>query len=275
MQNLAKGMLIGGVFASQTLDKSGEIIDVEGLDISALNNGEAYLNSEHQNGSFSNYLGRIVNAKKIFKYEECENEHEKKCFKESGEVPIVYGVTELFDDEGHTEAACAASIIKHYAKRNLPIVPRFSIEGDTLDREGINIKRAVARRVALTMVPCNDTCVTDMFKSLTKSEQDVYQKLNGIADKNYLCKGTQGTVEILAKNYLKEKIDLLQKNCEILKNQCKELKKSTNSVIVNESVAIDVSENPIKEKVHNVDLNLRNKKAQLFAYQVLINTLGD
>ena len=81
MTNLNKGLRLGGVFASQTIDKSGEIIDIKGLDISALNSGESYLNSEHHNNNFSNYLGRIVHAKKIFKYEDCESEHEKNVLK--------------------------------------------------------------------------------------------------------------------------------------------------------------------------------------------------
>lgn len=206
MQNLSKGMLIGGVFASQTLDKSGEIIDINGLDITTLNSGEAVLNSEHQNGNFSNYLGRIVSARKIYKYEDCKSKHEKECFKQAGEVPMLYGTAELFDDEEHAEAKAAASVIKHFKKRDLPIAARFSIEGLNLDKEGLMIKNAIASKVALTITPCNSTCVSDVISQLSKSEKATYDKLV----KNDTVNVAAFPIEILEKNKLStvfEKLD--------------------------------------------------------------------
>lgn len=248
MTNLNKGLRLGGVFASQTIDKSGEIIDIKGLDISALNSGESYLNSEHHNNNFSNYLGRIVHAKKIFKYEDCESEHEKKCFKESGEVPLVYGIAELFNDEGHSEAISAASIVNHFKKRNLPIAARFSIEGDTLDRDNASIKRAVAKRVALTMSPCNDTCVSDIIPELTKSEQAVYEKMANEVSKNILCKGSYGTVDVFN----------VEKNTINIKN------------------SLDIFEQELNEKKQILSKS-KNKlnAAKLFSYNFLINDYGD
>lgn len=199
MQNLSKGMLIGGVFASQTIDKSGEIIDIDGMDISTLNSGESILNSEHQGGHFSNYLGRIVSAKKIYKYDDCKSKHEKICFKQAGEVPILYGMAELFDDEDHAEAKAAASVIKHFKNRDLPIAARFSIEGQTLDRNGMVINNAVASRVALTITPCNSTCVSDVLSQLNKSERATYEKL---VKNNTLTDNLNFPIEIFEKNKL-------------------------------------------------------------------------
>jgi len=268
MQKLNKGLLIGGVFASEAIDKSGEVIDIHGLDISNLNNGDAYLNAEHKSDNFSNYLGRIVTAKKIFTLEECISDHEKACFTQAGKVPIVYGTAELFDDEGHREAAAAASIIKHFKKRNLPIAARFSIEGNTLDRDNVNIKQAVARCVALTMMPCNDTCVSDIVKNLTKSEKEVYDKLSAEENKNYLCKGLSGSLEVLDKgnnepSALQTKIiDLEKKICDYKQNIKKNLdgiKKSEEKVVV-------------EAKINKEDVKRRLAKAELFSYHVLLNS---
>jgi len=255
MNNLSKGLLLGGVFASQALDKSGEVINIDGLDISSLVSGDAYLNSEHKNDNFSNYLGRIVNAKKIYNYKECENEHEKQCFKQAGEVPIVYGVAELFDDEGHKEAMSAASIIQHFAKRNLPIAARFSIEGENLSKEGHDIKRAVAKRVALTMMPCNDSCVSGIVESLNKSEKDVYDKLVEKENSDYLCKGVSGSLKVLQKKILNDQLSVLEKKVKELNQLFKK----------------DADE----KQYFNDNKELVAKKialSELFAYEVLVNS---
>lgn len=169
--------MIAGVFSAQAPDKTAEVIDVKGMDISSLNDGTAILNSEHEGGKFSSYLGRVVSAKKIFKVDDCKTAHEKKSFKECGENPIIYGVAELFDDEDHSEAKDAAAVIKHYKKRNLPIAARFSIEGSSLDKDGNLIKRSIARRVALTIAPCNAACESEVISELTKSESGVYYNI--------------------------------------------------------------------------------------------------
>ena len=63
------GMIIDGVFASEAIDSSGEILDIKGCDISDLENGYGVLNWEH-NGSenkkedANNIIGKIVFCKK-------------------------------------------------------------------------------------------------------------------------------------------------------------------------------------------------------------------
>lgn len=175
--NIKKGLMIAGVFSAQAPDKTAEVIDVKGMDISSLNDGTAILNAEHEGGKFSSYLGRVVSAKKIYKMDDCKTAHEKKSFKECGENPIIYGVAELFDDEDHSEAKDAAAVIKHYKKRNLPIAARFSIEGSSLDKDGNLIKRSIARRVALTIAPCNAACESEVISELSKSEKSVYNNI--------------------------------------------------------------------------------------------------
>ncbi len=184
MENIKKGLMIAGVFSAQAPDKTAEIIDVRGMDISSLNDGTAILNSEHEGGNFNNYLGRIVSAKKIYKYDDCKTAHEKKSFKDSGENPLIYGVAELFDDEDHSQAKDAAAVIKHYKRRNLPIAARFSIEGSSLDKDGNLIKRSIARRVALTIAPCNSACESEVISEFSKSEKNAYSAITKDFNKN-------------------------------------------------------------------------------------------
>ncbi len=173
---IKKGLLLGGVFSAEVPDKSGEVISIKGMDISSLNDGTSILNSEHGNG-FSDYLGRIISAKKIFKEEDCSSDHERKCFESVGKHPLIYGVAELFNDEDHSEAKHAAALIKHYKKRDLKISARFSIEGSSIEKDGSHIKRSIARRAALTISPANAACESDVLSELSKSEKDTYTKI--------------------------------------------------------------------------------------------------
>jgi hypothetical protein len=153
------GTIIDGAFATQAIDTSGEIIDIKGADISSLNE-DGVLNTEHNNpdkketATFSVIIGRIIFAKKVFSEQDCESERELRLWDDL-KIPFIYGAAELFDAENHTNAHDAASIIKHYHKRNLPVVIRYSIEGSTLERNGTILTRTIGRRVAATIKPCN------------------------------------------------------------------------------------------------------------------------
>ncbi len=207
MNDIKKGLLVAGVFSAESPDKAGEIIDIAGMDISSLNDGSAILNAEHDNGKFSSYLGRIVGAKKIFKQEDCKTEHERKCFESVGKIPLIYGRAELFDsEEGHTEAKHAAAVIKAFKKKNLPIVAKFSIEGASIEKEGNLIKRSVARRCALTVVPANAACESEVLSELTKSEQSTYSEIT----KNSKTKGITTDLLVIDQNDIMKSLDNLQ-----------------------------------------------------------------
>jgi len=173
------GLKIDGIAASQHLDSSGEVLDIKGHDISDLVEGKGVLNFEHENGKPDDIIGHIIYAKKIFSEKDCENERQKKYW-DSVKKPFVYIIAELFDDEEHPGAVAAAAMIRYYAKRKEKLLAGFSIEGSTLERKGNHLVRSVGRRVALTLRPCNKTCIADLLeddkykdivkKSLGKSE---------------------------------------------------------------------------------------------------------
>jgi hypothetical protein len=161
-KEIPQGLIIDGIAASEAIDSSGEILDISGADITDLEEGRGVLNFEHKSekddgASYNDVLGRIIFAKKIFKEADCSNEREKKYWREV-KLPLIYIQAELFDAEDHEGAKATAAMIRHYQRRGLPILVRYSIEGGTLKKEGNVIKRSIIKRVACTIKPCNKSC---------------------------------------------------------------------------------------------------------------------
>jgi len=163
MKKLSKGMVLDGAFASEAVDTSGEILDVAGCDISTLEDGLGVVNYEHQGSTPEDVLGKVLTAKKIFGPEDCTDDRQLAYWNKIG-LPFIYGKAELFDSEGHPGARAAAAIVRYYHSRGEPLLARWSIEGTTMEREGGNLKRSVAKNVALTLKPCNRSCSSGLVE---------------------------------------------------------------------------------------------------------------
>ena len=167
-------MIIDGVLGSQAIDSSGEVLSIEGADISDLEEGRGVLNYEHQSaedkdeqGKKKNQgqeiVGKIVTAKKIFSEADCDNSRQRTFWRKI-KTPFIYGVCRLYDGAGHEGAkALAAQIRDHHANKE-PILVRFSVEGSTLDKDENILRRSVIRRVALTLKPCNRTADSGLIE---------------------------------------------------------------------------------------------------------------
>jgi hypothetical protein len=160
------GLILDGVFASQAIDSSGEILDIEGCDISTLAK-DGLANYEHLDGGTKEaksygqeIVGRVIFAKKVFSISDCDTDREERYW-DKVKVPFIYGMIRLYDGAGHEGAkALAAQIRDHHANEEQLLV-RFSIEGSTLERDKDQPNRltlSVARKVAITTRPCNRTC---------------------------------------------------------------------------------------------------------------------
>lgn len=162
------GLILDGIGTSEAIDSSGELLELAGLDISDLTQGRGTVNVEHRGDdapgySFNDIIGRIIYAKKLFTRDECENERQRSYW-DMCKLPFLYLKTELFDDENHPGAVAAAAMIRHYSKRGIPLLTRFSIEGSTLEMKDKVIKAAISRRVALTVKPANKQCNTGILE---------------------------------------------------------------------------------------------------------------
>lgn len=157
---------------SELRDTQGEMLSVEGADISELQAGRGRLNDNHGKGFF-NAIGRVTSAKKIFKREDCDNvRHE--YYWDKIKAPYIYVAGELFDDEDHPNARATAAILRHVHKADIPLKVKASVEGGVLAR-GIKDPSLLARTkihsVAITMTPANNATLVEPI-SLDKSQID-------------------------------------------------------------------------------------------------------
>lgn len=164
MENTEKkppvGQIIDGVAASAAVDSAGERLDINGLDITDFKNGTAVLNYEHEgpeNGHGMEIVGKIIYARKIFQESDCETPRQLYYWNQV-KLPFVYIIGRLYDAAGHPGAQAIAAQIRDHAAQNEKVLCRFSIEGNTLEKEGNLIKYSVARRCAITTKPCNKQC---------------------------------------------------------------------------------------------------------------------
>jgi diguanylate cyclase (GGDEF)-like protein len=223
----AKGMVIDGVFSSEAIDSSGEIVKLKGLDVSSMEEGQATANYEHmkkEDGGFGREtVGRIIYVKKIYSLEDCEDDRQKFYFKKTGEQPYLYGQVRLLDAAGHTGAAALAAQIRDAVAHDEIILVRFSVEGTTLEKEGNVIKTSIGRKVALTIVPCNKTCFSGVVvdgaapEGYEKYPQDVL-KSELLQDPSNKCIGSNSGYECNPIVHDNGKIfDKLVENLQLLK----------------------------------------------------------
>ena len=102
-------MMIYGIGAAQVPDKSGETIDIAGLDVSGL----SYLNDEHGE-KMRDMIGAVRRHKKIFRPEDAVSEWQKQCWNEV-KAPFLYFEADIIDDPEHEDAKAAKSLLKYVA----------------------------------------------------------------------------------------------------------------------------------------------------------------
>jgi hypothetical protein len=157
---------------SELKDTQGETLSVEGADISDLENGKGRLNDNHGKGFF-NSLGRVTEAKKIFKSEDCENDRHKYYW-EKIKAPFIYAKGYLFSNEDHPNAKAAAAILRNIHREDAPLVMKASVEGGVVARgtaDPSRLARTKIHSVALTFTPANNATLVEPI-NLNKSNND-------------------------------------------------------------------------------------------------------
>lgn len=157
---------------SQLRDTQGEMLNVDGADITELENGKGRINDNHGKGFF-NCLGKVISAKRIFKSEDCDDDRQRYYW-EKVKSPYIYVKAQLFDDEDHPNAKAAAAILRNIHKTDCPLKIKASVEGGVVSR-GLSDPALLARTkihsVALTFVPANQATLVEPL-NLNKSESD-------------------------------------------------------------------------------------------------------
>lgn len=171
-----KPLEIDMIAGSQLRDTQGEMLSVEGADITDLLNGNGRLNDNHGKGFF-NSIGRVTGAKKILKAEDCENDRHR-YFWEKVKAPYIYVKGILYDDDEHPNAKAAAAILRNIHKSDTPLKLKASVEGGVVARGSVDerlLARTKIHSVALTFTPANNATLVEpisLEKSDYSSEQD-------------------------------------------------------------------------------------------------------
>jgi hypothetical protein len=164
-----KPLEIDMIAGSQLRDTQGEMLSVEGADISELELGNGRINDNHAKGFF-NSLGRITEVKKIMKAEDCITDRHSYYW-EKIKAPYIYAKAILYDDDDHPNAKAAAAILRNIHKADCPLKLKASVEGGVVAR-GIGDTNLLARTkihsVALTFTPANNATLVEPL-SLEKS----------------------------------------------------------------------------------------------------------
>ena len=115
----SKQLWLDGVVGSQLRDTQGEMLNVEGADISDLERGAGRWNDNHGKGFF-NSLGIITEAKKIQNEKDCANDRHKYYW-DKVKAPFIYAKGYLHNDEDHPNAKAAAAILRNIHKADTPL----------------------------------------------------------------------------------------------------------------------------------------------------------
>lgn len=168
-------MIIDGILGSSAIDSSGEILSIEGADISDVDAGTVLANWEHAPGEkgADTIVGRVVFAKKLYSKDDCDNERQRMYW-DKLEMPMIYGRIRLFDTAGHKQAKAIAAIIRDQVAHDESLCIRLSVEGSTLSKKNNVLERTVIRALALTVRPCNRTAVTGLISD--EDAPDGYKK---------------------------------------------------------------------------------------------------
>jgi hypothetical protein len=171
---------IDGIGSSQTIDTHGEVVDLEGLDISTLVGGA--LSWEHEMGESKGngqlqvkvpqqIVGKIVQARKIFSEKDCLTDRHHYYWNKF-QIPFLYIVGRLFDDQKPSAIECAALFKDDRNNPNETPMVSFSVEGSEILKEGPIVKKSIARKVTITNLAANKTCLAQILPMDKQGEKD-------------------------------------------------------------------------------------------------------
>ncbi len=164
---------IDGIGASENIDSSGERIIIAGLDISSLDK-DGVFNYEHKSDQPSQVVGKVLKAKKIFSDKDCDDDRQL-YFWQKVQTPYLYVMGELFDDFKESSKDVAGMFRYDAAKKgqNERNVMNFSVEGAKIAKEGMDIVRSIARKITITVLPCNKMAIAEMVPTSKKKKDDL------------------------------------------------------------------------------------------------------
>jgi len=180
---------IHGVASCSAIDTSGEVVDIAGLDITSLAR-TGTITWEHNMGRDATgksisvnlpaqVVGKILKAKKIFGQKDCSDEHETYFWNKT-KLPFVYIAAELLDDYTASAKECAGQFKYSQANPSQQAILGFSVEGSEIPGTRVNkmlITRSIARKVTLTVAPCNKACIAEILENQKPQIKDDFEEI--------------------------------------------------------------------------------------------------
>lgn len=258
-----KPLEIDMIAGSQLRDTQGEMLSVEGADISDLVAGKGRINDNHGKGFF-NSIGRVTYAKKIFKEEDCEDERQRHYW-QVVKNPYIYVKAALYDDEDHPNAKAAAAILRNIHKSDVPLKLKASVEGGVVAR-GIKDASLLARTkihsVALTFTPANNATLVEPI-SLDKSQADDSSDMELIKSVVHLAETNVPSFRHITRDASATKVhNNLQKIVDLIKSEGL----SGNIQVPSKSQILEISlEAKVKDnlaKIHSLIAQLRQEELE-------------
>lgn len=169
------GLKFYGATGAQNTDNAGEMLLIEGVDISNL---RAVKDEHPEEENFFHTIGALTVAKKIFGEQDCKSDRELRVWRNT-KVPLIYVEGELANDEDHPNAKSAAALVRFSQRPDIPLDVGLSIDGGIIekrnaagqpDEKGNVLARTVGLAASLTIKPCNPKCQLFLMNDLTKSD---------------------------------------------------------------------------------------------------------
>jgi ribosomal protein S27E len=203
-------MEIFGCAGTEDIDKVGESVKLDGMDISEIH----LFNDEHESDTMFQVLGKITEAKKIYSEKDIKDEFQKKAW-DRMKRPFLYVRGKIADEEGHPNAAAAASLIR-FAVKNPDFRIGLSVEGSTLERRGNDLVKTKVKNVALTVKPANPHTFILPVSDLMKSYESVAlpEKYKEVEGRRQFRNIPDETQRLLAKSEFLEGLKELIKSPE-------------------------------------------------------------
>jgi hypothetical protein len=264
MDDLVKSTIIDGVAATEDRDSQNEILELDGANIAQMTRNGMF-NDNHGSG-FINTLGRITEAKKIYKASDAKTDREKHYWSQYNR-PFLYVKGYLFDGEesDHPNAKAVSAIMKEFKKAGTPLDVKMSVEGKVLKRgERGLIKESMVRNVALTLVPANkNTGSMVIGDTMKKHLMDEIQNTGGDAVYAHTMLKSMGVEVVDDESYRLQKI---LGNVELINNMMKALSVGYGGSGAPGSQAggaVLTPESHDKKKVKNVTLGKKSYKKDI------------
>ncbi len=166
------GTLIDGLGSCEMIDSSGELVMLEGIDISSVKSDMVF-NYEHTSKEPSQTVGKIYEVKKIFKEEDCENDRHRMYWNKV-KVPFLYVAGELLDATNHRGAQEVRAMLQYddmySGKHSYQNLVNFSVEGSRLKQKDGIVHKCIMRKMTITHQPCLKVCEANILQAEKKED---------------------------------------------------------------------------------------------------------